>query len=1043
MKKITLRLVLALVATFSFVSSYGQTISEKAMIVQKYDKTKLKTLQGKFKKKETEARKNAYAMAQKKGWEIAKKNADGTFDQLVAVSSDGFPIYYSVYNVDAARSTRANHLNSGGTLGLSVDGQNMTAYVWDGGATRTTHVEFDGPGGNNRVSINDGVTTLNSNSFHAQHVTGTIVASGVLADAKGMAPHAKAKTHDWNNDLSEATTEAVNGMLISNHSYGYRADLVPDWYFGAYIDESRDWDNLMYNSPYYLMVVAAGNDGNDNSSNASPLGGNSAFDKLTGHSTSKNNMVVANGQDANVNNDGTLNSIVINSGSSEGPTDDLRIKPDITGNGTGVLSTYDNSDDAYNSISGTSMASPNVAGTLLLLQQHYKNVSGSFMKAATLKGLALHTADDAGIAGPDAVYGWGLMNAKVAAQVISESGNTSRIEELTLSSGQSYSITVDADGVNDLMASISWTDPAGTANTGTTNLSTPVLVNDLDIRVTQNTSSFLPYRLTGVNSNTKADNNVDPYEKVDIANASGSYTVTVTHKGSLQGGSQNFSLIISGIAGQAQQCIATTPTSLTIDQVTDNSAVASWSAVSGASYDLRYRVTGGTWSTVAVAGTSYTLSSLAANTTYEVQVRSKCSDGTTSSYTTTTSFTTSDTIITYCASNGNSVSDEYIGNVSIGSINNTTGASTGGYGDYTSISTQLEKGQSNTISVTPVWTGTKYNEGYSVWIDFNQDGDFDDSGEQVWTKAVSQDSPVTGSFTVPATATEGTTRMRVSMKYNGIPTACESFSYGEVEDYTVEIVPDNGGPDPTPVYCGSEGSDDYYFWIDLVEVGSMSNPTGQNGGYADYTSLTGGNLGFGDNTIYLSAGYRSTLYTVYWSVWVDFNKDGDFEDANELVIQGSSSSDGRLSATATVPTTASSGQTRMRVAMKYGSVSTPCETFTYGEVEDYTVNIGGTSPTALATDPAQRLGATMFSPSVEYKVYPNPASQRIQVQAPSFNDETSTVKVYNISGRLVKSLKVVDMKGGLDISSLDEGVYFIRLENELSSKTLRFIKGNK
>ena len=124
-------------------------------------------------------------------------------------------------------------------------------------------------------------------------------------------------------------------------------------------------------------------------------------------------MIVANAQDANIDpSSGNLNSVNINSSSSQGPTDDLRIKPDITGNGTNVYSTYEDFDSHYASISGTSMASPNVMGSLLLLQQYYNEVNGSFMRAATLKGLALHTADDAGSNGPDAVFGWGLMNSK-------------------------------------------------------------------------------------------------------------------------------------------------------------------------------------------------------------------------------------------------------------------------------------------------------------------------------------------------------------------------------------------------------------------------------------------------------------------------------------------------------------------------------------------------------------------------------------------------------------------------------------------------------
>ena len=823
----------------SITMAYAQTAQEKQAISSKYNLTKLYSLQNQFQTKQDQKRLEAIQIANQKGWEITRTREDGSIDQLVAVSPDGLPVYYTVYNADASRSTRANHLNIGGSLGLSLDGQNMTAHVWDGGPTRVTHQEFDGPGGNNRVTINDGVTGLNGNSFHAQHVTGTIVASGVQAQAKGMAPRAQALTHDWNNDLSEATSEAASGMLLSNHSYGYRADLVPDWYFGAYIDESRDWDNLMYNSPYYLMVVAAGNDGNDNSSNGSPLNGASSYDKLTGHSTSKNNMVVANGNDANVNNDGSFNSVTINSSSSEGPTDDLRIKPDITGNGTGVYSTYDNSDVAYNSITGTSMASPNVTGTLLLLQQHYNNINGSYMRAATLKGVALHTADDAGISGPDAIYGWGLLNAKAAAEVITANGGSSMVSELTLSQGQSYTINVDSDGSSPLVASISWTDPAGTANSGTTNLTTPVLVNDLDIRVTKGATTYSPYRLTGVNSNNTGDNVVDPYERINVAGASGSYTITVTHKGSLSSGSQEYTLIVTGL-GNAQPCTASTPTGLAVSSVGSTTATLSWGAVTSASYDVRYRVSGTTtWSTTTSGGASLALTGLSPQTQYEAQVRSKCTDGSTSSYTSSITFTTTEVQLNYCASNGQNTNDEYISRVQLGSIDNSTGASSGGYGDFTSISTNLAKNASATITITPTWTGTTYNEGYSVWIDYNKDGDFSDAGEQVYTRSATQATPISGTFTVPSSAADGPTRMRVSMRYNTIPSPCESFNYGEVEDYTVNITGSAGDTQAPSVPTGLSASNVTQTTLTLSWTASSDNV-----GVTGYDVYQGGsNLG--------------------------------------------------------------------------------------------------------------------------------------------------------------------------------------------------------
>ncbi len=143
-------------------------------------------------------------------------------------------------------------------------------------------------------------------------------------------------------------------------------------------------------------------------------------------------------------------------------------------------------------------------------------------------------------------------------------------------------------------------------------------------------------------------------------------------------------------------------------------------------------------------------------------------------------------VLAYCLSKGNSVSDEYIQRVQLNTIDNSSDGGNG-YSNFTSISTDLTVGQTYTITVTPKWTGTAYDEAYAVFIDYNHDGDFDDAGELVWSKAASKDTPNSGSFTVPANATQTATRMRVSMKYNGIPTACETFDYGEVEDYTVNL----------------------------------------------------------------------------------------------------------------------------------------------------------------------------------------------------------------------------------------------------------------
>ena len=140
----------------------------------------------------------------------------------------------------------------------------------------------------------------------------------------------------------------------------------------------------------------------------------------------------------------------------------------------------------------------------------------------------------------------------------------------------------------------------------------------------------------------------------------------------------------------------------------------------------------------------------------------------------------------YCNSASTNINDEYISRVQLGTIDNSSGAQF--YSDFTNQSTNLMEGQSYTITVTPTWTGQSFSEGYAVWIDYNDDQDFNDAGELVWSKAASTNTPNSGTFTVPSETAVTAVRIRVSMKYNGIPAACETFNYGEVEDYTVNLV---------------------------------------------------------------------------------------------------------------------------------------------------------------------------------------------------------------------------------------------------------------
>jgi PKD repeat protein len=144
----------------------------------------------------------------------------------------------------------------------------------------------------------------------------------------------------------------------------------------------------------------------------------------------------------------------------------------------------------------------------------------------------------------------------------------------------------------------------------------------------------------------------------------------------------------------------------------------------------------------------------------------------------------------YCASQGNTFSMEWIAGVEVGTMNNSSGAA--GYTDFTSITCDLTGGDNVNVVLTPGFSGGVWTEYWKIWIDYNNDHDFEDTGEEVFGGYGT--STVSGSFTV-ASGIDTVTRMRVSMKYAAYPTPCETFTYGEVEDYTADVTP-GGCPQP-------------------------------------------------------------------------------------------------------------------------------------------------------------------------------------------------------------------------------------------------------
>ena len=454
------------------------------------------------------------------------------------------PIFFTNNNAGSATTMGATALYPGGELGLSVSGVGMTAGVWDGSGVRDQHNELMG-----KVTLSDGATGYAS---HSTHVTGTIIASGVSSTRRGIAYGGMAKTYDWNSDIPEMNTFGQAGYLVSNHSYGYQTQSLPMWIFGAYDGGAASIDNVSNAYPYYQIVVAAGNDRNN--PGLEQISYKEGYDMLTGYGVSKNALTVA-----------AVNQVLEYSGPSSvemspfsnyGPTDDGRIKPDIAAKGVNVNSCGNLTNAQYQILSGTSMAAPGVTGGILLLQNHYNNLNQAFMRASTVRGLICHSAKEAGAnVGPDYEFGWGLLDVAKAATVISGKNTTSILEENTLTSNQTFTKTFAISTPQDIMATICWTDPtASQTGNGQEDIRTAKLKNNLDIKIIKDGVEFFPWKLDVENPTAAAtrtsDNNVDNIEKIQIDGAQpGVYTIQVTHKGSLTGGSQVFSLIASGTTG--------------------------------------------------------------------------------------------------------------------------------------------------------------------------------------------------------------------------------------------------------------------------------------------------------------------------------------------------------------------------------------------------------------------------------------------------------------------------------------------------------------
>ena len=426
----------------------------------------------------------------------------------------------------------------------NLDGSGVVVLVYDGGSARASHVDFGG-----RLTVRDS----SSLSDHSTHVAGTVGGDGTASGGtyKGMAPAVTIQSYGFEydgsgtflytnpGDLEDDYDEAINtyGVEISNNSIGTNVDYngFPCEWEGDYGATSMLIDEIVRGSLGDPMRIIWAN-GNERGYTRCGTG----YLSTAPPACAKNHITIGA---LNSNNDSMTTF------SSWGPTDDGRMKPDVSGPGSqsnddgGVTSTSSSSDTAYTTKSGTSMAAPTVTGICALILQDWKAQfpGDPLPRNSMLKVLLAHNAADLGNPGPDYQFGYGSVRAKDTIDYI----RTENFVDESLNHGETQTFFIYVSpGDPFLKATLAWDDPPGAVNT------IPELVNDIDITVKSATgAAYYPWTLDPANGGDPAvqsqADHANNIEQVYIDNpASGTWIVEVNGY-SIPQGPQPFSLAVS------------------------------------------------------------------------------------------------------------------------------------------------------------------------------------------------------------------------------------------------------------------------------------------------------------------------------------------------------------------------------------------------------------------------------------------------------------------------------------------------------------------
>ena len=502
----------------------------------------------------------------------------------------------------------------------------------------------------------------------------------------------------------------------------------------------------------------------------------------------------------------------------------------------------------------------------------------------------------------------------------------------------------------------------------------------------------------------------------------------------------------------------TTPSGLSVSNIQANEVLLGWNAAQGAeSYTIQARRVGTVdWiEGIGITDLSVSYSGLEPCTDYEFRVQSVCTNGATSDFSSTFTFST----------DGCSNPCPTPSNISVQAVNNNS-AQISWQGTPDAIAYRLNF---RTGSIT--WQSMVVTENPYTLSNLTSCLDYEIQMQTICSNSFGDVSPIVSFETncpsceapqnvrfeaiTPSSATivwdavdiataydlrareVGTSEWiegsftDIGVSYTGL-SACANYevqirsvcdatpsSYSNLAQFTTQC--------GNTLYCTSQGEESSYEWIERIAIGDFNNTSGNNFGYGNFQQS---NITLASGASYaltLEPGFSDTPFNEYWRIWMDLDGDGNFA-ANELVFDGNQAQNSTINTNITIPNIDASmlnTATAMRVSMKWIDPQTdadppsPCLTFGFGEVEDYrvTFSAGPTSTSEIAIEDV-------------LNIYPNPNKGLFTLDVQLNERSNIGLRVFNAQGALLSELEFKDLtaaRRAVDLSNLASGIYWIEL----------------